>query len=223
MLPAYVATSPEYIDLSSRVSKRSGYLAAKRAFDIVFGLAVVAVLLIPCLIVALAIFIDDPKGSPLFVQKRVGKGGKVFSMYKFRTMSVDAEQLLEELRHANEKSGPVFKIRDDPRMTSVGRFLRKTSIDELPQFLNVLFGSMSVVGPRPGLPAEAALYSDRDYLRLAVKPGITCYWQTMRNRDDIPFGQWVSSDIEYIQTCSMMTDIKLIARTVGVVLTAQGA
>ena len=201
---------------------RRGYLVAKRVFDIAFSLVVIAVLLVPCLVIALVIFIDDPTGSPLFIQRRVGKGGREFSMFKFRTMSVNAEELLGDLWHANEKNGPVFKMRDDPRITRVGRVLRRTSVDELPQFINVLLGSMSVVGPRPGLPAEVACYTERDRQRLLVKPGITCYWQTMRNRDDVSFEAWVDSDIEYIKTCGMLTDVRLIAKTVGVVLTAQG-
>ena len=223
LVPAAPAAKERAEELAVRAfDRRRGYLLAKRAFDIAFSAAVIVVLLVPCLLIALAIFIDDPSGSPIFVQRRVGKNGHVFRMLKFRTMSVDAEELLEELRHANEKSGPVFKIRDDPRITRVGRVLRRTSIDELPQFVNVLLGSMSVVGPRPALPAEVACYSDRDRLRLLVKPGITCYWQTMRNRDDVSFDAWVDSDLRYIETCSMWTDIKLVARTVGVVLTAQG-
>ena len=114
-------------------------------------------------------------------------------------------------------------MKNDPRITRVGRILRKTSIDELPQFINVLAGHMSVVGPRPALPAEVAQYSERDRLRLALKPGITCIWQTSRNRDDISFGQWVDLDIEYLRTCGMGSDLRLIVRTVSVVLTAEGA
>ena len=210
-------------ELVKRLSGRRGYLAAKRAFDILFSFCVILVLLLPCLVIALLIFIDDPEGSPLFVQRRVGRGGRVFPMFKFRTMYKDAEKHLESLLEHNEKDGPVFKMKNDPRITSVGRILRKTSIDELPQFINVLAGHMSVVGPRPALPTEVAQYSERDRLRLAVKPGITCIWQTSRNRDDISFGQWVDLDIEYLRTCSMGTDLRLIVRTVSVVLTAEGA
>ena len=205
------------------LSRRRGYLFAKRAFDIAFSLMVLLVLLVPCLVIAALIWIDDPEGSPIFVQRRVGRDGRVFPMLKFRTMYKDAEKHLESLLAHNEKDGPVFKIKNDPRITRMGGFLRRTSIDELPQFVNVLLGHMSVVGPRPALPAEVAQYSERDRLRLAVKPGITCFWQTSRNRDSISFGCWVDLDLLYIERCSMRCDLRLIVRTVGVMLTAEGA
>lgn len=219
------ATKPseEELALVGRLASRRGYLAAKRAFDIAFSAAVIAVLLVPCLLIALLVWLDDPEGSPLFVQRRVGRDGTVFPMFKFRTMYRDSEKHLESLLAHNEKDGPVFKMRDDPRITRVGRLLRKTSIDELPQFVNVLLGHMSVVGPRPALPAEVEQYSARDRLRLAAKPGITCIWQTSRNRDDISFGRWVDLDIEYLRRCSIRFDLELIVRTVSVVLTAEGA
>lgn len=144
-------------------------------------------------------------------------------MWKFRSMVSDAEARLEGLRAKNEKTGPVFKMKDDPRVTRVGRFIRKTSIDELPQFLNVFLGDMSVVGPRPALPKEVATYSSRQNQRLLVKPGLTCFWQTRRNRDAISFDEWVELDLLYIKKCSAWTDFKLIIQTVGVVLTAQGS
>lgn len=209
--------------LVRRLSGRRGYLFAKRAFDIAFSLLVIVVLLVPCLLIALVIWVDDPEASPIFVQRRVGKNGRVFPMLKFRTMRKDAEKHLEQLLGSNEKDGPVFKIRNDPRITRVGRLLRRTSIDELPQFVNVLVGDMSVVGPRPALPAEVAQYTERDRLRLSVKPGITCFWQTSRNRDAIGFDCWVDLDLCYIERCSMRTDLALVARTVSVVLTAEGA
>ena len=152
----------------------------------------------------------------------MGKRGKTFKMVKFRSMYVDAEEHLEDLIHANEKDGPVFKIKDDPRITRVGKFIRKTSLDELPQFLNVLVGDMSIVGPRPALPREVRQYSIRDQLRLTVKPGITCYWQTRRNRDSISFEEWVDLDLLYILKAGVWADIKLIIQTVGCVLTFQG-
>lgn len=214
--------SEDYAALVRKLARRRGYFAAKRAFDIVFSATVIAVLLVPCLGIALAVWLDDPHGSPIFLQRRIGRHGYPFTMLKFRTMTVNAEERLEELWSANEKSGPVFKIKDDPRITRVGRVLRKTSLDELPQFVNVLMGDMSVVGPRPGLPAEVERYTARDRLRLVIKPGITCFWQTMRNRDDVPFEQWVDEDLRYIGQCSFKTDLRLVLRTVGVVLTAQG-
>nr|WP_275100713.1 sugar transferase [Olsenella profusa] len=208
--------------ISCGLDRRPLYRLVKRAFDVCFSLAVVAVLLVPCLVVALVIWLDDPHGSPLFFQERVGLRGRRFRMVKFRSMHVDAEERLPELLGANEKDGPVFKIADDPRITRVGRFIRKTSLDELPQFLNVLVGQMSVVGPRPALPREVRQYSPHDQLRLSVKPGITCYWQTRRNRDSISFDEWVDLDLLYILKAGLWTDVKLIIQTVGCVLTFQG-
>lgn len=144
-------------------------------------------------------------------------------MYKFRSMVPDAEERLSELYELNEKDGPVFKIEHDPRVTGVGKWLRKLSLDELPQFANVLKGDMSVVGPRPALPEEVAAYSGRQRQRLLVKPGITCFWQTRVNRDAIGFDEWVDLDLLYIKRCGALTDLKLIVQTVGVVLTAQGS
>ena len=138
-------------------------------------------------------------------------------------MYADAESRLESLMALNEKDGPVFKIADDPRVTRVGRVIRKLSIDELPQFANVLLGDLSVVGPRPALPREVAEYTPRQRQRLSVKQGLTCYWQTRRDRDSISFGEWVELDLLYIRKCSVLTDLKLIVQTVGCVLTAQGS
>ena len=208
--------------ISNGIDRRPLYAFVKRVFDILFSLCVLVVLSPLLLVVALVIWIDDPHGSPLFFQERVGKRGRVFKMAKFRSMYVDAEERLAELMDANEKDGPVFKIKDDPRITRVGKFIRKTSLDELPQFWNVLVGDMSVVGPRPALPREVSQYSLRDQLRLAMKPGITCYWQTRRNRDSITFDEWVDLDLLYILQCGLWTDIKLIIQTVGCVLSAQG-
>lgn len=143
-------------------------------------------------------------------------------MYKFRSMVIDAEARLSQLIGSNEKTGPVFKLHDDPRVTRVGRVIRKMSMDELPQFLNVLMGDLSVVGPRPALPREVAAYTPRQRQRLLVKQGLTCYWQTRRNRDSITFDEWVNLDLLYIRKCSAWTDLKLIVQTVGCVLTAQG-
>lgn len=202
---------------------RWAYRLVKRAFDVAFSAFVLVGFSWLFLIVAVAIKIDDPKGPVFFAQERVGRDGKTFRMYKFRSMCADAEQRLAELRGLNEKDGPVFKIANDPRITRVGRVIRKLSIDELPQFINVLRSDMSIVGPRPALPAEVATYDDYQRQRLLVKPGITCYWQTRRNRDSIAFDEWVDLDLLYIQKCSALTDLKLIVQTVGVVLTAQGS
>lgn len=201
---------------------RYGYRFAKRAFDIVFSLAVLVGLSWLFLIIAIAIKVDDPKGPVIFSQTRVGKDGREFRMYKFRSMVADAEARLAELLERNEKTGPVFKLHDDPRVTRMGRVLRKVSLDELPQFLNVLKGDLSVVGPRPALPKEVAEYTARDRQRLLVKQGLTCYWQVQPDRDDIGFDEWVDLDLRYIRECGIVTDLKVIVKTVGCVLTAQG-
>lgn len=200
---------------------RVAYHVAKRAFDVCFS-AVALVALSPVLLAtAAAVKLDSP-GPAIFAQDRVGKDGRIFRFYKFRSMVANAEDLRDSLEELNEKDGPVFKIADDPRITKVGRLIRKTSLDELPQFWNVLKGDMSIVGPRPALPREVAQYDERQRLRLSVKPGITCYWQTRRNRDSISFDEWVDLDLLYIEKQSALTDLKLIVQTVGVVLTAQG-
>lgn len=205
------------------IENRVAYRFIKRAFDIVFSAAVLVVFCWLFAIIAILIKVDDPKGPVFFRQERVGKDGKTFQMFKFRSMCVDAEEHLAELKELNEKTGPVFKIAEDPRITRVGKWLRKLSLDELPQFVNVLHSDMSIVGPRPALPSEVENYSDYQRQRLLVKPGITCYWQTRRNRDTITFDEWVDLDLLYIKKCSVWSDVKLIVQTVGVVLTAQGS
>ena len=211
----------EAVQAAQRLATRYGYRVAKRLFDIMFSLLVLVLLSWVYAAVAIAIK-HDSEGPVFFNQERVGKDGKTFKMYKFRSMYVDAEERLKDLQDLNEKDGPVFKIKDDPRITHVGHFIRKTSIDELPQFINVLKGDMSIVGPRPALPREVHQYTPYQRERLLVKPGITCFWQTRRNRDDISFDEWVGLDLLYIKKCSVLTDLKLIIQTIGVVLTAQG-
>ena len=205
------------------IEGRSLYRGFKRLFDIVFSLAIIVFLSPLFIATAIAIKIDDPEGPVFFKQERVGRYGKTFKMYKFRSMVADAEARLKDLQDLNEKDGPVFKIREDPRITRVGKFIRKTSIDEFPQFFNVLLGQMSVVGPRPALPKEVAQYNDYQRQRLLMKPGITCYWQTRRNRDSITFDEWIDLDLLYIRKCSVWSDFKLIIQTIGVVLTMQGS
>lgn len=191
------------------------YLFFKRTMDIV-GSAIGLILLSPLFIlVALAIKIDDPKGKVFFAQNRCGKDNKHFPMYKFRSMVSNAEELLEELMEQNEMDGPVFKIKEDPRITKVGKFIRKTSIDELPQLFNILMGDMSIVGPRPAIPHEVAEYNDYQRQRLLVKPGLTCIWQ-VSGRNSIGFDEWVEMDLEYIEKRNLWMDIKLIFKTVGV-------
>jgi lipopolysaccharide/colanic/teichoic acid biosynthesis glycosyltransferase len=173
------------------------------------------------LLIALAIKLGS-SGPVLFTQMRSGRGGAPFKVYKFRTMVVDAEARKQEIMHLNERNGPAFKMKDDPRVTGIGRFLRATSMDELPQFFNVLFGDMSLVGPRP-LPVDEAGATDQWHRRrLEVKPGLTCIWQ-VSGRDRSCFDHWVRQDIEYIEKHSLWLDIKLILKTVPAVLSRRGA
>ncbi len=202
----------------TEVRQRRGYLFAKRTFDIVVSFLALVVLFPFLLIFALAIVIDDPKGSPIFAQTRKGKNGKPFKLYKFRSMVVDAEKQLDDLLDKNEMTGPVFKIKDDPRITRVGKFYRRASIDELPQLWNVLKGDMSFVGPRPPLPREVDQYNEYQMQRLAVKPGLTCYWQIMPERNDIQFDEWLELDLKYIRERSVLVDLKIFFKTIGAVL-----
>ena len=158
---------------------------------------------------------EDPKGKVFFSQERNGKYPGTFKMYKFRSMVHNAEELLEKLKDQNEQTGPVFKMKEDPRITRVGKFIRKTSIDELPQLFNVLRGDMSLVGPRPPIPREVEQYTTYQMQRLGVKPGLTCLWQ-VGGRNSVDFDGWVELDIEYIQKRSLWLDIKLIIKTVFV-------
>ena len=208
-----VSTSRRY----EIVDPRRGiiYLFLKRTMDIL-GSGIGLILLSPIFIlVALAIKMEDSKGKIFFAQERCGKNNKSFKMYKFRSMVSNAEELLEELMCENEMDGPVFKIKEDPRITRVGKFIRKTSIDELPQLYNILIGDMSIVGPRPAIPHEVAEYNDYQRQRLLVKPGLTCIWQ-VSGRNSIGFDQWVDMDLEYIDKRNFWMDIKLIFKTVGV-------
>ena len=174
------------------------------------------------LIVALIIVIDSPGASPIFSQTRVGRDGKTFTFYKFRSMYPDAEARLEGLLGYNEMDGPAFKMKNDPRITRVGRFIRMTSIDELPQLWNILKGDMSIVGPRPPLPREVELYDKRAKQRLIVQPGLTCYWQIQPYRNRLSFEQWVDMDVQYINERSFWTDWKIIFKTVGAVFGMNG-
>ena len=198
------------------------YLTLKRLMDII-GASLGLLLASPImLIVAILIKLEDSKGSIFFSQIRNGTYPNTFKMYKFRSMYVDAEERLQELMHLNEQSGPVFKIKDDPRITKVGKFIRKTSLDELPQLFNVLKGDMSLVGPRPALPREVEQYTAYQKQRLFVKPGLTCIWQ-VSGRNNITFDQWVELDIEYIKTRSLWLDIKLILLTIPALLGDENA
>ena len=207
-----------------RIQPKEGpiYLFFKRAMDIIGSLCGIILLSPLLIIVALAIKIEDPKGSIFFSQQRCGKDNKLFPMYKFRSMVSNAEELLEELMEHNEMDGPVFKIKDDPRITRVGKFIRKTSIDELPQLFNIFMGHMSIVGPRPAIPHEVAEYSDYHKQRLLVKPGLTCIWQ-VSGRNSIGFDEWMEMDLEYIEKRDLWMDIKLIFKTVGVLFGDENA
>lgn len=198
------------------------YSFVKRAFDIIFSLAVFLTLSLPMALVALCICLDDPQAPPIFAQLRVGKNGKLFKIYKFRSMVANAEDLKDSLYAKNEMDGPVFKIKDDPRITRIGRFIRKTCIDELPQFFNVLRGDMSIVGPRPPLPQEVEQYTAYQRQRLSVTPGLTCYWQVQPCRNSLSFEEWVELDLRYIRERSLLTDGKIIFQTVGAVLRLNG-
>ena len=191
-----------------------GYLFVKRVMDLV-------VLSPILLITALAIKLESP-GPAVFVQKRVGTNGKEFNMYKFRSMCIDAEEKLKKLKHKNETEGPTFKMQEDPRITKVGHFIRKYSIDELLQLVNILKGDMSIIGPRPAIQREVDQYGEFDKLRLLVKPGLSCYWQ-VSGRSNIPFDEWMKLDVKYIKEMSLLTDIKIILLTFPAVFKGDGA
>ncbi|MBR5507729.1 MAG: sugar transferase [Clostridia bacterium] len=200
----------------------SSYWKKKRIFDIFFASLILLFFLPLMIIIAIVIVIDDPSAGPFYKQIRVGRHGKEFNMYKFRTMRANADKMIEELAKQNEMDGPVFKMKEDPRITRVGKFLRKISLDELMQFFNVLKGDMTLVGPRPPLPREVKFYTDYQKLRLLVTPGITCTWQIHKNRNEVPFEEWVEMDIEYIQTRTYLNDLKIMLKTPIVMITATG-
>lgn len=195
--------------------------AIKRAVDASLA-AVALVALSPLFLIVAAAIKLTSNGPVFFKQVRVGLRGRPFGMYKFRSMVVDAEQRLEELKDKNEQSGPVFKMRDDPRITPVGRFLRKYSIDELPQLFNILVGHMAIVGPRPPVPKEVAVYQPWQRRRLSVRPGLTCLWQ-VQGRNNIGFDEWMMLDLQYVDQWSFAKDVALIGRTVPVVASGRGS
>lgn len=203
-------------------ASRRKYWKRKRVFDFAASLLLLALSAPLLLLLAVLICLDDPRGGPIFRQTRLGLGGRRFTMYKFRTMAVDAEQQRAELAALNEMDGPVFKIRDDPRVTRIGKFLRRSSLDELPQLFNVLRGDMSIIGPGPPLPCEAAEYTDYQSLRLIVKPGLTCLWQVRTDRNAVSFAEWVEDDMEYILNASLWGDVKLMLKTPFVMLRGEG-
>jgi exopolysaccharide biosynthesis polyprenyl glycosylphosphotransferase len=194
----------------------------KRFLDIVISLGAL-ILLAPLLLIAAALIRLTSRGPALFVQKRLGLNKRIIGVYKFRTMVRDAEKKQAELEHLNEVSGPVFKIKNDPRITPIGRFLRKTSIDELPQLFNVLKGDMSLVGPRP-LPVRDYQGFNKDWQRrrFSIRPGITCLWQ-INGRSTVQFDRWMELDMEYIDRWSVWLDMQILIRTIPAVLKGSGA
>ena len=196
-------------------------LLVKRAFDILFATACLAVLCIPLAAVALLVKATS-KGPVLFRQRRCGLNGRVFTCFKFRSMVVDAEARRAEVEHLNQKDGPAFKVRDDPRLTPIGGFLRRYSIDEWPQFWNVVRGEMAIVGPRPAVPSEVRRYRTWQRRRLRMRPGLTCLW-AIRGRDQLDFESWMQMDLEYIDRWSLLLDLKILALTVPVVMSGRNA
>jgi lipopolysaccharide/colanic/teichoic acid biosynthesis glycosyltransferase len=193
----------------------------KRILDLSVAVVFLLCSLPVWLLIAVAIKVDSP-GPVFFVQERVGLRGRHFRFYKFRSMRVDADRARPEVQHLNEVSGPVFKVRRDPRITRVGRLLRRTSLDELPQLVNVIRGAMSIVGPRPPLPEEVAQYRSSDMVRLGVKPGLTCWWQ-VRGRSNCDFDTWMAYDREYVYGLSLWVDLIILTRTTWAVLSCRGA
>lgn len=190
------------------------YKVSKRALDVIASFLGLVILSPILLIVAILIKLES-KGPAIFAQSRIGLNGEEFKMYKFRSMVQNAEELKEKLAKQNEMSGPMFKMKNDPRVTKVGKFIRKTSIDELPQLLNILKGDMTLVGPRPSLPKEVQKFEPWMLKRLEVKPGLTCYWQ-VSGRNNIDFYEWMKLDLKYVNDMGFWLDIKLIFKTVTV-------
>ena len=201
--------------------QKMAYRVVKRIMDVVCSVIALIVLFPVFLITAVAIWIEDG-GPVIYAQDRNGLNGKVFRMYKFRSMCRDAEKLHKKLLKRNEADGPVFKMKRDPRVTKVGRVIRRTSIDELPQLINILKGDMSIVGPRPIVTYETERFNEYQKQRMAVKPGLTCYWQC-RGRSDVSFDEWIELDLKYIEEESFWVDVKIVLHTVRIVLSGKGA
>ena len=209
-------------DLLISIKNKPFFDFFKRCFDIVVSILCLLILAVPLLVVAIVILIDSPGASPIYTQDRVGKNGRVFKFYKFRSMIPNADSLLENLLDKNEMEGPAFKIKNDPRITRFGRFIRKSGIDEFPQLWNVLKGDMTLVGPRPPLPREVAMYTEYQKQRLLVPPGITCYWQVQPKRNSLTFEQWLELDLKYITERSFKTDLYIIFKTFRAVCGMEG-
>ncbi|HLJ53924.1 MAG TPA: sugar transferase [Chthonomonadaceae bacterium] len=201
--------------------KEAPYLRVKRALDVLLAIGLLSIAWPAMLAAVIAVRLTS-NGPVVFRQVRVGRGGRYFVCYKFRSMCADAEAKKSALHHLNEMDGPVFKIKRDPRITPVGAFIRKYSIDELPQLFNVLRGEMSIVGPRPPVPAEVEKYGPRERQRLAVQPGLTCLWQ-VSGRSNVAFDRWVELDLRYIKTMSFWNDVRIVLKTIPAVLSGTGA
>lgn len=204
-----------------RERSKRGYWMSKRCIEVVLALMAIIVTAIPMAVIALIIYLNDG-ADPIYRQLRVGRRGEQFYIHKFRTMVPNADKLKAELMSQNEADGPAFKMKNDPRITRVGGFLRRTGLDELPQFYDVLIGHMCIIGPRPPIPEEVAQYTEYQKIRLLCTPGITCTWQISPNRNDIPFEKWVEMDVDYIINRNILLDIKIMIMTAFAMLKGDG-
>ena len=203
------------------IANQNRYEKIKRFFDICLSSAALVVLSPLLLVIAILIYLED-KGPVIYSQTRIGKDGRAFKLYKFRSMCVDADEKLKDLQELNERDRPVFKIKIDPRVTKVGKFIHTTCIDELAQLVNIIKGDMSIVGPRPPLPNEVEQYNSYQKQRLLVVPGLTCYWQIQKG-EETTFDEWVELDLKYIKERSILLDFRLILLTFKVILSGKGA
>ncbi len=207
---------------SAEIKKKPVYSFFKRVFDFLFALIALIILSPIFIIISILIKADDPKGPVIYVSQRLGKDGVPFKFYKFRSMCTNADKIYNELKAENETAGPTFKMKNDPRVTRVGKFIRKTSIDELPQLFNILKGDMSFIGPRPPMIREVESYPDYPMERLAVVGGLSCYWQVM-GRSSIDFDGMIELDLKYIKERGFITDIKILLLTIPAVFKGEGA
>ena len=214
---------PVIIDRKQNLREHRLYWVGRRTQDVVLSALALVVLSPVMLATAIAIVVDDPSAGPIFSQERIGRDGKPFKFYKFRSMYVDAEERKKELMAQNEVQGLMFKMENDPRITKVGRFIRKTSIDELPQFWNILKGDMSLVGTRPPTVDEFERYEAKHKCRLSMTPGLTGLWQVSGRSDIKDFDEVVQLDMQYIDNWSILKDIKILLLTVGIVITGKGS
>lgn len=213
---------PARINKKENLHDHRKFWIVKRTQDIILSSLALIVLSPIMLLIAAAIMIDDHSAGPIFTQERIGRNGKPFKFYKFRSMCADAEAKLEGLLDQNEMDGPVFKIKDDPRITRVGKFIRKTSLDELPQLWNILKGEMTIIGPRPALPREVERYGEYEMQRLYVTPGLSCYWQISPHRNELSFEEWMDLDVKYVLERSFLVDWKIIFKTLVVCFSGHG-